>query len=269
MNATPYDPAAYWSDRLSGDAGLEAVGWQGLGAAYNGWLYRQRRRVFLRALADAGLLQPPPRVLELAPGNGFYVALWRRLGVRELSAVDIAAPAVERLRRSFPAYQFLTGDIGTRLALPTGSFDAVTALDVLFHITDDAAFDQSIANIARALRPGGVVLISDLFPTTEPVERPHQRSRTAAAYLERLAAHGLRLEQRWPVFVLMHAWAAPRSGWGQRITRGWWWIVERVAGHLPGGGMALGALLATADALLTRVVKEGPSTQLWTLRREG
>lgn len=269
MNTTPYDPSVYWSNRLAEDGGLEAVGWQGLGAAYNGWLYRQRRRVFLRALGDAGQRQPAPRVLELAPGNGFYVALWRRLGVRELSAVEIAAPAVERLRQRFPSYQFLTGDIGTRLALPTGSFDVVTALDVLFHITDDAAFDQAIANIARALRPGGVALISDLFPEETPVERPHQRSRSAAVYRERLTAHGLRLERRRPVFVLMHPWAAPRSQRAERIARAWWWLVERTAGHLPGGGAVLGALLAMADALLTRLVKNGPSTQLWTVRREG
>ena len=43
---TEYDPAAYWSKRLGDSEGLEAVGWQGLGRSFNGWLYRRRAAVF-------------------------------------------------------------------------------------------------------------------------------------------------------------------------------------------------------------------------------
>lgn len=262
-----YDPPAYWSARLAADAGPEGVGWLGLGRAYNRWLYRQRQRVFLRAARFYRFTEQPPRVLEVGPGNGFYVGLWSRLGVRELTGVDIAAPAVERLRRRFPAYRFAVGDIGRELPLPANAFDVVTALDVLQHITDDAAFDRALGTIARALRPGGLALISDLFPHARPVRRAHQCSRTVAAYQARLAAHGLRHEQTWPVFVLMHPWADMRSRAADRLGRAWWAIVERAAGHVPGAGGPLGAALCLADAALTRVVRDGPSTELWAIRR--
>ncbi|MGH2583659.1 MAG: class I SAM-dependent methyltransferase [Dehalococcoidia bacterium] len=258
----PYDPAIYWSDRLAGSGGLESVGWQSLGEFYNRWLYRRRATVFRAAARHYGWQRRPPAVLELGPGTGFYVDLWARLGVRELTGIDIAPPAVARLRRRFPHYQFLSGDIGRPMALPPHAFDVVTAFDVLFHIVNDAGFEQALRSIARALRPGGLALITDLFPPTREIRLPHQVSRTAGRYQEALAAAGLRVERRWPVFVLMHPWSEPRSA----APRLWWSAVERIAGHIPGAGAPLGATLFAADTALARFAGAGPSTQLWAVR---
>ena len=265
--ATDYDPATYWSARLAGRADLEAVGWQGLGTAYNRWLYRRRAALFAEVAEHFGWTQKPPAVLELGPGTGFYVDLWAQLGVRRLTGIDIAPPAVARLRERFPTYQFLSADVGQPLALPPHAFDVVTAFDLLFHITDDAAFSQALSTISRALRPDGVALITDLFPRSHEVRRAHQVSRTEGRYRTALAAQGLRIERRWPVFVLMHPWADPRSAMARRASRAWWRFVEGVAGHVPGGGATLGALLYAADSVATRFITPGPSTQLWALRR--
>ena len=206
-------------------------------------------------------------MLELGPGTGFYVRLWSRLGVRDLTGIDIAAPAVSRLRRRFPAYAFLTGDIGRPLAVPPAAFDVVTAFDVLFHITDEAAFDEALANIARSLRPGGVALISDLFPRSSEIRLPHQVSRTVATYRARLAAHGLVVERRLPVFVLLHPWTPTGNPLVNAVARLWWWLVTRLAGHVPGAGGPLGAVLYAADSALAGLVGTGPSTQVWVVRR--
>ena len=263
-----YDPAAYWSERLAGSVDIEAVGWRGLGSAYNHWLYRQRARVFDQVARHHGFARRPPTVLELGPGSGFYVERWAGLGVRDLTGIDIALPAVAHLRERFPTYQFLSGDIGRPIALPPRAFDVVTAFDVLFHIADDAAWEQALATIARALRPRGVGLITDLFPETRSIVLPHQVSRTVGTYREALARHRLRLERRWPVFVLMHPWAEPRSGVARRLAPVWWALVQRAAGHLRGAGAALGPALFAADAALTRIVRDGgPSTELWAIRR--
>ena len=265
--APPYDAATYWAARLDGAGGLEAVGWLGLGEAYNRWLYRRRADVFGEMAHFYGWDRRPPSVLELGPGTGFYVRLWFRLGVHDLTGIDIAAPAVARLRRRFPAYQFLTGDIGRPLAVPSAAFDVVTAFDVLFHIVDEAAFDRALANIARALRPGGVALISDLFPRSSAIRLPHQVSRTEATYSVRLAAHGLAVEQRRPVFVLLHPWAPTGNPMVNAAARLWWWLVTRLAGHVPSAGGPLGALLYAADRVLAGLVGPGPSTQVWAVRR--
>lgn len=263
---TEYDPAAYWSKRLGDSEGLEAVGWQGLGRSFNGWLYRRRAAVFRQVARAYGFDRHPPAVLELGPGTGFYVDLWSQMSVRELTGIDIAPPAVARLRKRFPAYQFLSGDIGRPMALPPHAFDVVTAFDLLFHLTDESAFDQALASIVRALRPGGIVLITDLFPETKEIRLPHHYARTAGRYREALSAVGLDLDQRRPVFVLMHPWSEPRSDASRRAARAWWSIVERVAGHIPGAGAPLGAALYAADSILAPFVGPGPSTQLWALR---
>lgn len=263
-----YEPAAYWSERLAGNVDIEAVGWRGLGSAYNHWLYRRRARVFDQVGRHYGFARRPPSVLELGPGSGFYVERWARLGVRDLTGIDIALPAVAHLRERFPTYQFLTGDIGRPFALPPRAFDMVTAFDVLFHVADAAAWEQALATMRQALRPGGLALITDLFPATRAIALPHQVSRTEGAYRAVLARHGLRLERRWPVFVLMHPWAEPRSGVARRLAPAWWALVQRAAGHLPGAGTALGAVLFAVDAALSRIVRDGgPSTELWAIRR--
>jgi SAM-dependent methyltransferase len=265
--AQTYDPAAYWSARLAGAAGLEAVGWLGLGEAYNRWLYRRRAAVFDRIIRTYGWERCPPSVLEVGPGTGFYLRRWSRLGVRDLTAIDIAPPAVARLRHRFPAYQVLVGDIGQTTAVPPETFDVVTAFDVLFHITDDDAFHRAIATIGRALRRGGVALISDLFPRSSDLRLAHQVSRTARTYRSALAAQGLYVERTWPVFVLMHPWAETRSPVLGAAARFWWALVTRAAGHVRGAGGPLGAALYVADSALARIIRTGPSTQVWAVRR--
>jgi SAM-dependent methyltransferase len=264
-----FDTAAYWSARMAHREDPESAGWKGLGHAFNDWLYRRRAAVFNQVVHMYGLDRRAPSVLDLGPGNGFYVDLWARLNVRELTGIDIAPPAVARLRRRYPAYQFLSGDIGRPMALPPHAFDVVTAFDVLFHLTEESAFDQALASIARALRPDGIVLITDLFPESYEIRLPHHVSRTAGRYREALAAVGLRIERRRPVFVLMHPWTEPRTPTGRRAARLWWGMVERLAGHVPGAGAPLGAALYAADTLLAPFAGPGPSTQLWVLRRAG
>lgn len=266
-SAPAWDAAAYWSERLAQGDNLDTVGWQGLGRAFNGWLYRRRAAVFRQVVRFYGLDRRPPSVLEIGPGTGFYVNLWAQLGVRVLTGIDIAPPAVARLRKRFPGYQFLSGDIGRPIALPPHVFDVVTAFDSLFHITEEPAFDQALRSIARALRPDGVALITDLFPRTREIRLPHHVSRTTGRYEEALAAVGLYVERRWPVFVLMHPWAEPRTSASRRAARLWWSAVQRLAGHVPGAGAPLGAALYAADTILARFAGSGPSTQLWALRR--
>jgi SAM-dependent methyltransferase len=55
-----------------------------------------------------------------------------------------------------PQVEFVAGD-ATALPFGDGSFDAVTLLDVLEHIPDDAA---AAAEALRVVRPGGWVLVS-------------------------------------------------------------------------------------------------------------
>ncbi len=95
------------------------------------------------------------RVLDLGSGSGHYAAEAVRRGARLAVALDLVWEMACRSPR--PA---LVAD-GACLPLASASFDAVVAALVLSYVEDPGA---AIAEMARVLRPGGAVIISDLHP---------------------------------------------------------------------------------------------------------
>ncbi|MFB6166593.1 MAG: class I SAM-dependent methyltransferase [Haloarculaceae archaeon] len=99
------------------------------------------------------------RVLDLAGGTGQGV---RALDVRERLVADAAPGMVRRARdRGLDAVQ------ADAAALPfdDASVDAVLVLDALHHLPDQAG---ALAEAARVLRPGGVLVVLEYDPTTLP-----------------------------------------------------------------------------------------------------
>jgi SAM-dependent methyltransferase len=252
----------YWEERLRGDYSLGGVGYQGLGEAFNAWGYRARRRVFLRLVRP--LVAPGARVLDVGSGTGFYLELWRELGAGAITGSDLTGVAVERLAAQRPDADAVRLDIGDEaIDLPESSFDAISAMDVLFHITDDRRFARALANAARLLRPGGVLVFSDLFVHGEPWRAPHQAIRSLAEVRAAVAVAGLREELRRPMLVLLNAPVDTRS----RAARAAWWTLRTAALRGEAAGWLAGAAAYPFDVGLARVLREGPSTELMVCRR--
>jgi SAM-dependent methyltransferase len=120
------------------------------------WWSLGRRAIFLRIL-DRDLPSPPdgsPRsILDIGCGAGAMLRELERYG--RAQGLDSAPEAVRLCRER--------GVSDVRLATPpplpydSGSFDLVTALDVLEHIEDD---DRMVSEVSRILRPGGCFLLS-------------------------------------------------------------------------------------------------------------
>lgn len=266
-----FDTSEYWERRLRGHFDLEGVGYLRLGRRYNRWMYRIRGEVFDRVVARhlgpvAGR-DRPFRVLDVGAGTGFYVERWRRLGA-EVTGLDLTAIAVERLSGSFPGSRFLQADIGRplgpELAPLAGTFDAVSAFDVLFHIVDDAAYRQALDNVARLLRPGGWFLWSDNFVHRPAVRVTHQASRSLRDITAMLASAGLAVVERVPMFVLMNHPTDTRS----RILPLAWSVLVSPAVLSDRLGGALGAMLYPIERRLVRRLRESPSTELMVCRAE-
>jgi SAM-dependent methyltransferase len=122
-------------------------------------------------------LQPGDRVLDLACGSGDHARRLARRGL-EVLGVDIAPSLVAHCREraaeeGLETVRFEQGDM--RELAYEGEFEAVLLLSGSFGFFDEPANEDVLARIARALTPGGRVLV-DVFDPTRMVVRPARRS---------------------------------------------------------------------------------------------
>src|ERR1044072_2832718 len=199
MNTERFDAEGYWSDRLGREFSLEGVGYLGLGESYNRWMYAVRRRVFRDVVK--GRVDSSASVLDVGTGTGFYVELWRELGVRQVTGSDLTAVAVEELGKRFPDSNFLALDLTEPLMREVGPFDAISAMDVLFHIVDDDGYAQAIKNLVTMLAPGGILVLTENLLHGRTERGRHQTSRSFEAVVSLLTAAGFVFELRRPAFV--------------------------------------------------------------------
>lgn len=263
-----FDSKAYWEARLAANPGIRGVGFSALGEAYNRWLYRVRRRVFLREARTLPIDWAHASVLDVGSGTGFYIQLWEELGVGSVAGADLTALAVSRLRQQFPGRDFFELDIGTTSAVQgLGPFEIVSAFDVLFHIVDDEKYWAAISNIYSLLRPGGWFLFSDQVLDTSCKRMEHVVSRSRADLHEALSAAGFVDVRRRPVFILMNHPVNSRSGAQKFAWSALTYPVRKCRPLTEPLGWALGAALYPPEIFLTRVLRVGFSIEMFTCRK--
>jgi SAM-dependent methyltransferase len=111
-----------------------------------------------------------PRALDVGCGPGLFD---RHLGSGlELHGVDVSPAMVDRAREVNPEASYRVYD-GRRLPYANGELDVVFAVCVLHHV-DPPDRPGLVAEMARATRPGGLVLVFEhnpLNPLTRRVVR--------------------------------------------------------------------------------------------------
>lgn len=254
----------YWEQRHAADESLDSVGWTGLGRAFNGWMYAVRRRVFSRVVRAQVPVGGQMRVLDVGSGTGFYLDRWHELGVTQVEGSDLARVAVERLVRARPGTPIHQIDLtGASDALPEDPYDAVSAMDMLFHILDAEAYERAIANLARLVRPGGHLVMSENLMADRVEEGPYQVSRTEGEIIRLLRSNGFEPICTAPMFVLMNN---PVDS-GNRLLKLWWSLLIRVVSYREALGRLAGATVYPFELGAVRVVRRGPSTKLLVCRR--
>lgn len=252
----------FWEHRLDTDWTESGVGYRALGRAFNTWMYRVRRTVFEREVArlDIGSAS---RVLDIGSGTGFYVQCWQEAGAGQIVGCDLTEAAVGRLRRRFPDVEFVranAADVAT--VFEPRSFDAVSCMDVLFHITDDEQYARAIRGIAEVVRPGGHFVMSENFLHRAEQRGEHQVNRTASEITSLLAGAGFEVVRRVPMLVLMNAQVDAPMVW-----RKLWGGALRAVTITELTGWLAGAALYPVDHGLTRWLPESPTTELMICRR--
>jgi SAM-dependent methyltransferase len=136
------------------------------------WFYRGRRRVVAAALARLPL-DLPCEVLEAGSGTGRNLEWLARYG--SVHGVDVNPEAVARLaaRGYRDVRQATLGD----LPYEDGRFGLLTCLDVLEHVSDDAA---ALAELRRVTRRDGFLVLT--VPAYQALFSPHD---VAAGHIRR------------------------------------------------------------------------------------
>jgi SAM-dependent methyltransferase len=259
------DATRYWEDRHAAEESLDTVGWTGLGRAFNGRMYDVRRHVFRRVVSARVPLGHDPRILDIGSGTGFYLDIWRDLGVRRIEGSDLSERAVARLRSAYPGVPVHQLDLGAEAPSSMGEYDVLSAMDVLFHIVDDAAYARAIENLGKLVRPGGHLVVSENLLADRVERAPSQVSRSEPKIVGLLRGAGLEPVARAPMFVLLNGPVDSRSPWLRR----WWTLLTKVVSLNETLGSIIGAVLVPVELLAVRIARRGPSTKLLVCRRSG
>jgi SAM-dependent methyltransferase len=102
---------------------------------------------------------PPCRVLDAACGTGRYSQYLAERG-HQVIGVDRSPEMLAKARAKLPQAEFREGDLGA-LPLASGSVDAAICTLALVHLPE---LSRAVAELARVVRPGGRVIISDVHP---------------------------------------------------------------------------------------------------------
>ena len=245
----------------------------GLGQIYNHWLYKIRVSAVNRAIRRMKIRTRGQNILDVGSGTGFWLAYWKRKGVAKLAGLDITEKAIMQLRQRYPDMALYRDDIARPGFKLSTTFDIISAFDVLFHITDDQGWSTALENIGQHLKPGGYLLITDLFLHSKDFRGFHQASRGLSEYEARLEALGIKVLARFPVFVFAHPPLDASGKWRQILQRIWSlqtttirraqrFRLEWLVAHALGGFMFLLELAAT------RLCLEGPTMELMVCRKE-
>jgi ubiquinone/menaquinone biosynthesis C-methylase UbiE len=157
------------------------------------WVQAPHPFITRARLREALQPQPGERVLEIGPGTGFYsldLARWLEPGGGALEIFDLQQEMLDHtLRRAGQAdVANITGFRGDAQQLPfeEDRYDGVVMTAMLGEVPDQ---DAALREVARVLKPGGRLVVGELFGDPHWVAPGALRKRAEAA--------GLRFDGRY------------------------------------------------------------------------
>lgn len=160
------------------------------------WWFLARRDLLMMGLSRFPLPERrdggPARVLDVGCGTGGTMIRLAEAGLRPVG-LDVEPLALARSRER--GLHRLALASATALPFASGAFDAVIAMDVLEHISDDGI---ACREIARVLRPGGALFVTvPAYPalwSSHDVALMHRRRYVRSGFAALLGGAGLQIE---------------------------------------------------------------------------
>jgi SAM-dependent methyltransferase len=150
----------------------------------------RRHEIAYRAAAASLAGSRAARVLDAGAGEGFGAALIAESTQSAVTTLDYNEQAITHSRRRYGLHAVQ----GNLVAMPfsDATFDGVLSMQTIEHLWDQGQF---IAECARVLRPGGILIITTPNRLTFPPGNPfHTRELDASELAELIAAAPLRIK---------------------------------------------------------------------------
>lgn len=143
-------------------------------------------------------------ILDVGCGSGWMADILLPFG--RVTATDLADDVLRVAQQKWPGVHFVAGDF-LALDFPPASQDVVVTLETLSHVPDQPAF---ITNIARILRPGGLLMIATqnrfVLERASVTPRAYGQIRrwVTPGELRTLLSSAMRVEQLFTVYPFGH-----------------------------------------------------------------
>jgi len=201
QSTSPYDSGTFWDQEFF-SAGISdrqtiAADKSIMTAAYH---YASVEGLILRHLINQRISLDGARCCDLGSGSGHWINFYLSLGAARCTGIDVSKKSVEHLREKFAADTRIDIHWGRLLeALPGGGgpFDLVNAIGVMFHIVEDREWMETIMEVGRCTRPGGLFVVGGHFGWLartnvqfDKAQRVNKRLRGAREWRRALAAAG-------------------------------------------------------------------------------
>lgn len=270
--AVGYDPTTYW-ERLHHRGDLSTVGQSGMSPELNAWLYRALEANLRRFVHRHSIDHPlPPTAFDVGTGIGYWVRVWRSMGISRVDGCDLVPAAVAAATDAAGEVgaegQYVVADLAIPGVLGGRAYGLVSCFNVLLHLVDDDAFATALTNVAGLVEDGGYLVLAEPILLDPSFERPRDRSRASrarpfAAYRDGLVAAGLELVALEPATVLANNPIEARSMRMLGYYERWWRFVKR---RDRARSRWIGPLVAGLDRLAIRT-GQAPTTKFALFRR--
>ncbi len=128
--------------------------------------YASVELLILRTLYNRGIDLNNSVVLDIGSGSGHWIDFYKSLGVKQIIGMDVSKSSIEYLKEKYKNrtdIYFYHGKAVECIDKIDTKVNIVNAIGVMFHIVDDAEWQETIKKISNQLSPNGLLIVGGHF----------------------------------------------------------------------------------------------------------
>ncbi|WP_396610383.1 class I SAM-dependent methyltransferase [Haloferax sp. S1W] len=181
MDEYTRNTANYWDTAISTGGRAQSVGIRVLPESVN---YHRKAALFQvidRVLANQSIKVDGCEVLDAGCGTGIYSEFYIENGA-SVTGVDLSDEAIRDVGERLPGEYYQSSL--DELPFENDSFDLVHSFSVLYHIIVDDEWEQSLKELVRVCKPGGLLVLRIEWRDETVRRSKHVKHRARERYIE-------------------------------------------------------------------------------------